>query len=34
MPWRWQGRKLAEEGLLAACGGAYQLPDRALPLQA
>jgi len=23
-----------EEGLLAACGGAYQLPDRALPLQA
>ena len=33
-PWRWQGRKLAEEGLLAACGGAYQLPTRALPFQA
>jgi hypothetical protein len=32
-PWRWQGRKVAEEGLLAACGGAHQLPDRALPLQ-
>jgi hypothetical protein len=32
-PWRWQSRKLAEEGLLAACGGAYQLPARALPLQ-
>jgi len=32
-PWRWLGRKLAEEGLLAACGGAYQLPTRALPAQ-
>jgi hypothetical protein len=32
-PWRWQDRKIAEEGLLAACGGAYQLPARALPLQ-
>ncbi len=32
-PWRWQDRKIAEEGLLAACGGGHYLPTRALPLQ-